>query len=623
MINNESNLTGVDKEIYQYLNIDDPQSFLLFAGAGSGKTRTLVNVLQEIRDNDLNRFIQNGQRVAVITYTNAACEEIKHRLQYDPLFHISTIHSFIWDLIKPFSTDIKDWLRNKLTDDITTLESKLAKARKKDGITAIKNARSKESKQRRLDELDTITDFIYSPVSNRPGKGSLNHAEIIQIGAYFLTQYESMQKVLINRFPILLIDESQDTDKRLLESFIATQQANQRRFSLGLFGDMMQRIYSGGKEDLGSSLPSGWKSPAKIQNYRCPKRIISLINKIRQDTDGKQQEPKQDAILGHLKLFIIDSAEKDKSAIEARVRQQMANHTNDNNWILTNEIKTLTLEHAMAANRGEFSQFFMPLSKVDALKDAALNGASRDFKFITKQLLPLISAVENDDEFEIIQIMNRYSKLLSSSNSDFIEDPLEVLASADKAIAALKETIIKNPNLQLKEILLLIKKFELLVIPDKFYNHLSELPDSTEEPSEDALLVDKEYQALSEALDASIVHVKNYSKYVSEQLGFGTHQGVKGLEFERVMAILDDEEANGFLFSYEKLFGAKELSEKDQSNESDGIDSAITRTRRLLYVICSRAKNSLAVVAYTSDPSAVNEKALASNWFNSDEIIMM
>ncbi|MEF1336388.1 AAA family ATPase [Vibrio rotiferianus] len=63
-------LKEVDKEIYQYLNIDDPTSFLLFAGAGSGKTRTLVNVLQAVRDNGLHRFIKAGQRIAVITYTN-------------------------------------------------------------------------------------------------------------------------------------------------------------------------------------------------------------------------------------------------------------------------------------------------------------------------------------------------------------------------------------------------------------------------------------------------------------------------------------------------------------------------------------------------------------------------
>lgn len=32
----------VDDEIYSCLDLDNPKSFFLFAGAGSGKTRTLV-----------------------------------------------------------------------------------------------------------------------------------------------------------------------------------------------------------------------------------------------------------------------------------------------------------------------------------------------------------------------------------------------------------------------------------------------------------------------------------------------------------------------------------------------------------------------------------------------------
>ena len=288
-------LDDVDNAIYQYLDLNSPKSFLLFAGAGSGKTRTLVNVLQEIRNRDLPRFIINGQRIAVITYTNAACEEIQHRLKYDPIFAVSTIHSFTWDLIKPFTEDIKAWLRDKLNTDITELDGKLAVARSLTNKTAIKNTKSRDSKIKRRYELDAITSFIYSPTNASQGKGSLNHAEVIQIGAEFIANQLLMQNVLVNRFPILLIDESQDTNRQLLEAFMSTQQSHSEHFSLGLFGDLMQRIYSGGKEDLESSLPESWETPAKKINYRCPKRVIKLINAIRNEDDGTQQEPKEDA----------------------------------------------------------------------------------------------------------------------------------------------------------------------------------------------------------------------------------------------------------------------------------------------------------------------------------------
>ena len=86
------------------------------------------------------------------------------------------------------------------------------------------------------------------------------------------------------------------------------------------------------------------------------------------------------------------------------------------------------------------------------------------------------------------------------------------------------------------------------------------------------------------------------------------------------MAILDDDEAGGFLFDYEKFLGIKELSASDIKNESLGLDSALSRTRRLFYVICSRAEKSLAVVCYTKSPKFLKDKLIEKEWFIESEI---
>lgn len=99
-----------------------------------------------------------------------------------------------------------------------------------------------------------------------------------------------------------------------------------------------------------------------------------------------------------------------------------------------------------------------------------------------------------------------------------------------------------------------------------------------------------------------------------------THQGVKGLEFPRVMVVIDDSEARGFLFSYEKLFGAKAKSDTDKKNEAEGKETTIDRTRRLFYVTCSRAEEALAVAAYSDNPAAVRDTAIRQGWFDSDEV---
>jgi DNA helicase-2/ATP-dependent DNA helicase PcrA len=60
----------VDIEIRNCLNLQAPKSFFLFAGAGSGKTRSLVGALKFIQEKNSKELRLHGQRVAVITYTN-------------------------------------------------------------------------------------------------------------------------------------------------------------------------------------------------------------------------------------------------------------------------------------------------------------------------------------------------------------------------------------------------------------------------------------------------------------------------------------------------------------------------------------------------------------------------
>lgn len=612
-----NSLIGVDNEIYEYLNLDNPKSFLLYAGAGSGKTRTLVNVLQEIRKNSLIRLIQNGQRVGVITYTNAACNEIQRRLSYDPLFHVSTIHSFVWEMIKPFTEDIKEWLKTKLSSDIAELNLKIARARDINGKTAQQNIRKRESSITRLDELRFVKRFSYSPTSNRIERGSVSHEEVIQITATLLNESSLLQNILTNRYPILLIDESQDTRRELMEALINTQSLNHSKFSLGLFGDLMQRIYGGGMHDLESSLPDDWKTPSKTVNYRCPQRVIELINSIRNDDDKKKQTPKDGALVGVVRLFIVGSDTASKRDIEALIRAKMSVISDDSLWLDPNKIKALTLEHAMAAIRGNFDKFYLPLATVDSLRDSLLNGTNVTLKFLCNSFLSLINAIRVQDEFAIASILKKNSGIISPNNMDFCRNPILTLKSADKSIDKVRNLVAEcDPSVL--QVLRLIKENKLLYIPDELNVLLVDSSHEINDEEDDNL--SKRSIAWNEAILAPISHLENYAIYIDEKSGYGTHQGVKGLEFERVMAIIDDKSANGFLFRYEKLFGVQELSQTDIQNQSEGKDSVLSRTRRLFYVICSRAEKSLAVVAYTEEPKALKKKTLESGWFHEDEI---
>ncbi|MGO7874261.1 ATP-dependent helicase, partial [Rhizobium leguminosarum] len=62
--------------------------------------------------------------------------------------------------------------------------------------------------------------------------------------------------------------------------------------------------------------------------------------------------------------------------------------------------------------------------------------------------------------------------------------------------------------------------------------------------------------------------VSLYQNYVEGIPPFDTHPGVKGLEFPRVMVVIDDHEARGFMFSYNQLLGTTHKSKTDLQHEA-------------------------------------------------------
>jgi DNA helicase-2/ATP-dependent DNA helicase PcrA len=610
----------VDDELAGYLNPENPGNFFLFAGAGSGKTRSLVTALQHIRKNHGRHLAFRGQRVAVITYTNAACDEIKRRSDFSPLFYVSTIHSFAWELIQGFSHDIREWLRIELADDIDTLTAEEAKGRAgtKASITRLAQI---ASKTRRLCRLDAIKSFAYSPTGENGEPNSLNHSEVISICAAFLSTKPLMQWILVGRFPFLLIDESQDTNKHLVDAFFATAAAHEKRFGLGLIGDVMQRIYADGKEKIEQNLPASWGTPAKKLNHRCPKRVVELINKIRSATDNHMQVPRSDAVDGHIRIYIRSVGADDQQVVENAIRNDMAIITGDEKWAVKDHCKILTLEHHMAAKRLGFDDLLQPLLAVNNWRTSLLDGSLPATRFFTQTVLPLVESGQKQDKFSVARIVRDRSPAVSAEALKRAPDPGILLREAQAAVAALlKLWDAGEPTCG--QVLDSIAESGLFDIPDVL-KPVVEMRSSSATPKpedEAADPVTEKVMALQGFLEAPFGQVSLYNRYVSGLASFDTHQGVKGLEFERVMVIMDDAEARGFMFGYNKLFGIEDVSANDIKNANEGRETGVDRTRRLLYVTCSRAEKSLSLVVYTDNPQAAKAHVLAQGWFKETEI---
>ncbi|MGY8627956.1 UvrD-helicase domain-containing protein [Chromobacterium violaceum] len=623
-----------DATIIECLDLGKPRSFFLYAGAGSGKTRSLVSAVRKTIDGEQGRQLTlSGKKIGVITYTNAACDEIKQRLEFDPRVEVMTIHAFAWSLIQGFNVDIRQWVAKNLEAEIAELEEQQRKGRP-NTKAGVERLRSMESKRRRLGRLDSIVKFIYSPTSDNRTRDSLNHSEVIAMTAAFLISKPGLRRMLVSRCPVLLIDESQDTNKALMEAFLHVEEEFHDRFSLGLFGDMMQRIYSDGKDQLDKAIPPRWATPRKRMNHRSPSRVIEVINRIRHDVDGEEQVPRSNAERGVVRVFIAPQAGVDPFAIEAAVRLRMVTITGDPAWQNSDMVKTLALEHMMSARRFGFVEFFEPLWGIDNLRTSLLQGTGAGLGFFIRDVLPLVKAIRANDRFGATAILKASSPLLECAALEQAgSNQVAQLGKAKMACDGLQVLITEQPEVTAQAVLEFVAQTGLFAIPDTLAPFVpsgekavvvqDNAGQATEvDGPEDGAVEDSssELSAWSKALEAPLSQIERYDLYVRGQSQFGTHQGVKGLEFPRVLVVINDDEARGFLFAYDKFFGTKEKSKADLENEAAGRETGSDRTRRLFYVTCSRAEKSLAIVYYSPDPELARNAILQYGWFEQGEV---
>jgi DNA helicase-2/ATP-dependent DNA helicase PcrA len=291
----------------------------------------------------------------------------------------------------------------------------------------------------------------------------------------------------------------------------------------------------------------------------------------------------------------------------------MATITGDEEWANPKSIKTLTLEHRMAATRMGFLEMFVPLYEVERWRTSFLDGSLPAARFFTEDVLPLVKAVQREDRFAIARITKAHSPLLTPEAIRAAEDKKAQLQKVTTAIDLLMTLWKDGADPTLLDVLRCVARSMLLAIPQSLQANAfhEETPDKLDPATEDPEDPQSERaEAIGKFLNAPFSQVEPFATYLTGKAHFDTHQGVKGLEFDRVMVIMDDEEARGFLFKYEDLFGGKSSGEK-----------TVEATRRLFYVTCSRAKQGLALIAYTGAPERVRKFVLQEGWFSDDEII--
>ena len=309
----DKGLTAFDKV---KLAIDKKQNFILEAGAGSGKTYTLMQTLLYLN----KKKLIGQQRILCITFTNVAKDEIINRFNKERSFnsyYIATMHDFLWDFFSCFQIELRKEVKklsilktDKIKNDIKEAQRKLDKPRANTNIEKqkeiIKKGKDDLIKYENInfDHLNIKYD-IYSSYY----KGIISHEDIITIANNFFKD-PFFLKMFICSFPYLLIDEYQDTNAELISTMVEyiNKYNMSDRISIGLFGDRMQQIYDNNME-LDFSLFDVIIN--KEDNFRSNLKIINANNHLRND-ELKQNGDKQDPKVNFQKLSFVYNTSSDK-----------------------------------------------------------------------------------------------------------------------------------------------------------------------------------------------------------------------------------------------------------------------------------------------------------------------
>jgi len=626
--------TNADDELKSH--IDGRVSFVMVAGAGSGKTTSLVKALAHIAVAHGNTLRTRNQQVACITYTEIARDEIWKDVGEDPLFHVSTIHSFIWIIIRPFRNDIRDWVKFRIQERIDEAQAKIDKKGTRQ-ITKDAAALDIARLQEQLGKMAGVASFRYGTGSDYV-KGVLGHDDIIKLGPYLITEKPLMRAIVAQMFPFIFVDESQDTLGSVVSSLTLVQQSNPGANCLGFFGDQLQKIYLSGIGEI--PVKADWVKVEKPENFRCPPEVLKVINRIRLGGDTLEQVTGRTwERPGRARMFIAARGGDRNSKLQ-EIRNVLSTEHQDTKWLSDEReggVRMLVIVHRMAAHKLGFSNLFSAFNDSDAsasLEEGFQKGDGWPEKQFLDYLMPLVKAHDDSDGFSVISKLKKNSPLFEEENLKSAMNARELLSKLKTAVSKLSELLHPNSTATVEQVIRFADENRLLTLDRRWARYLNveaqavkvEADDKEDVVGDDGGTdeepIDKptDDKAIRAYLAVSVSELFGYQKYVAEQSPFATQHGIKGSEFERVLTVLDDEEGKYNLYSYDKYFGIVPLSDKDQENIDAGKDSVIDRTRRLFYVSCSRATEELAVVLFANDTAVAQKKVVESKIFEEDQI---
>ncbi|NMM78809.1 UvrD-helicase domain-containing protein [Acidovorax sp. SRB_24] len=592
--------------------LEEHRSFAMIAGAGSGKTSSLVEALGRIRDREGSVLKRQGQRIACITFTKRAVEVIKTRLGFDDLYLVSTLHSFLWGQISRFHEDIREALRE------SRIPALIEKAKEDDNGGKSKKALKARAKIERLTEehaaIVKVKFFEYADTNFSDYiKGQIGHDDVIEIATYLFAKNATFRRITGLRFPYIFVDEAQDTFEGIVAGLNLVG-AGTGLPVIGYFGDPWQQIYDRSAGDFAP--PEGGEVITKTENFRCSKSVIRLLNAYREDVEQYAAGENQ-TCEGSVEFLLVQAEEpteprkrySEEQVERALVRMDAA--IAGWGWTERDDVMRLFLARQMIARRlgfADLNRLFTGEYASSRAQDAFEAGEHFLLKPFLSVLCPLITGQEQGDARKVINLLRRESPAFAVNGSN-AEKSLKFMVETSTALVSQLQVLWGTETIG--TILRFCIDKQIIQPSERLCEHLDRSP-RDEAFDEDLHSLDKGDWLADSLFQMPPGLVAHYAAYIDNNTAYSTQHGVKGEEYEKVMVVYDDVEAAWNNYSFNKVLTPLTAGEPTDRQRSI--------TQKLAYVSFSRAKEDLRVLMFTANPEGARAELINSKLLSSDQI---
>jgi len=596
---------------------------MILAGAGSGKTRTLVSKISYLIDKEK----LSTHRILALTFSNKAAKEMRERVSRFVntdvgALQITTFHAFCAKLLRSEATYLG--LSRSFTIYDGSESKSIAKA-----ILARHGISQKEMSPFEIlyyieglknlghscgdplpegyDELDPLYGYYQEYERELINANALDFGSLITSVIKLFREFPQVLENYQNRFEYILVDEYQDTNKA---QFILLNMLAEKRKNICVVGDEDQSIYSWRGADIYNILDFEKTFPDTYilkleQNYRSSKNIIEAAtylierNKMRKGKKMWTDNPEGEAIqiqevvddkkeaefiteeikkLSNEKQSLNDIAVFYRTNGQSRIIEDYLRRANISYRIVggikfyeRKEVKDILAYLRLLTNEKDSLAFSRvintPARGIGATTLRKLEGLAVDKSLSLWGVVELIS--ENPDDYKELRISrNVRARLLEFVT--LIQDCKSLIAANEKPSNIYEKIVHESgyvSSLKIKKDYESIARLENL---DELKNAIMQFETSATEPTLSGFLE-------SVTLDNSNDLVSGETQ-MNGEVSLMTVHGAKGLEFPYVF-----------------IAGCEEnLFPSFKSMESG--ESALEEERRLFYVAMTRAMKKLYIV---------------------------